>query len=938
MKRICILFVILGMAFGTPALMNGEGRACNGLLRVSILAYSDREMTDLVWTGTTDGSLPSLRVENGSPVNLDEIIPAYLDGELYIDIRQDGRRLTDEPVRYTPLRRATPDDPGEISETMATHLNIGNPGETDDLVVHSPRTGFGVTEPSERVDINGVIGIREGAAPTATADVGKVYVDDVDGHLYYMDEGGVATDLLEETAVAGGGLIAAIGTEQVHACVDQSIHIGAHIDASSPSYTHAWTGDTSPLSASDIPNPTFLATSAGTYNLVYTITDSEGASSQYLFAITVHPLPTPSIEAYPPSGGCSGQPVVLYGDGCYEKYCWSPGPCSKMYEVTRGETYELTVVDEWGCKGTTDYMVSFLGSPVANAGSNAAECQGGTDPTLGGSPAATSGTPPYAYNWTGSGAPYLSSTGSANPTFDVGGASAGVYNLTLEVTDANGCTDTDGPVLVTVYELPVADISATSPVCPGDDITLTGSATGGTPPYSYSWTGPDGFTSIVQEPIITSATADNAGEYQLTVTDGHGCVSIVEVATVVVSTPPSIDTDPADVTQCTGTDATFSVTASGTGPFSYQWSVNGGSGWMPITGATSSSYTQTDISGTIDGSEFRCVVSGACSPAATSASATLTVIPVPEFSGGISGSAVVAPGANDETYSVTPVAGADSYLWTVSGDASIDGSATGSSVLVDFGFSTGTDVYICVEATNSCGTSDELCDTVEIGIPSGSVTFNYTGSQQTWTVPSGLSSVHIECWGAQGGHSGGTGGYAQGDLAVSSGDILYVYVGGQGGETTAGWNGGGAGATYGGGGGGGTDIRFGGTSLSDRVIVAGGGGGDSYGSYPSNGGNGGGTTGQDGADQSGYTGGHGGTQVAGGAAGCCYGSTAPGTFGAGGGTGDYHNAGGGGGWYGGGTGAAYGAAGGGSGYIGGVTGGSLTTGGRSGNGQVIISW
>lgn len=102
--------------------------------------------------------------------------------------------------------------------------------------------------------------------------------------------------------------------------------------------------------------------------------------------------------------------------------------------------------------------------------------------------------------------------------------------------------------------------------------------------------------------------------------------------------------------------------------------------------------------------------------------------------------------------------------------------------------------------------------------------YGYTGSVQTYTAQWGY--YKLEVWGAQGGTrytsgSGGKGGYSSGNIWLSPGTILYIYVGG-----TNGYNGGGA-ATgepsgCGGSGGGGTDIRIGGTSLSDRVIVAGG--------------------------------------------------------------------------------------------------------------------
>ena len=234
-----------------------------------------------------------------------------------------------------------------------------------------------------------------------------------------------------------------------------------------------------------------------------------------------------------------------------------------------------------------------------------------------------------------------------------------------------------------------------------------------------------------------------------------------------------------------------------------------------------------------------------------------------------------------------------------------------------------------------------------LGVNWAQTTFNFTGGIQTYTVPPGVGSIQIETWGAEGGTgtyagvtpSGGLGGYSVGNLIVTPGQILNVFVGGQGNSTgPGGYNGGGMAATnYGAEGGGASDVRVSPYGLNDRVIVGGGGGGAAFGSTPSNGGNGGGLIGLAGSNGDEFIGGSGGTQVAGGAAGCCYGMATGGTFGFGGGPGDYHNAGGGGGWYGGGSGAGQAGAGGGSSYIGGVTSGLTTPGLREGNGQVIIT-
>jgi Glycine rich protein len=119
------------------------------------------------------------------------------------------------------------------------------------------------------------------------------------------------------------------------------------------------------------------------------------------------------------------------------------------------------------------------------------------------------------------------------------------------------------------------------------------------------------------------------------------------------------------------------------------------------------------------------------------------------------------------------------------------------------------------------------------------VSFFQTGGQQTFTVPAGVTSLHVAAVGGSGGAAGtgmapgGFGGTASADLSVSAGQVLYVEVGGNGGpgsgSRAGGFNGGGGGGSGAGGGGGATDVRTlpagDSSSLTSRLIVAGGGGG-----------------------------------------------------------------------------------------------------------------
>ncbi len=288
---------------------------------------------------------------------------------------------------------------------------------------------------------------------------------------------------------------------------------------------------------------------------------------------------------------------------------------------------------------------------------------------------------------------------------------------------------------------------------------------------------------------------------------------------------------------------------------------------------------------------------------------------------------------------------------------------------------------------------------LSLGLSAQTATFNFTGGIQTFTVPCGVTSVFIQTWGAQGGSgalggnnvsggNGGLGGYAEGFRAVAPGDILNIFVGGQGATPAGGFNGGANGGSQNAGGGGGaTDIRIGGTAEANRVITAGGGGGggrggchegSGVGGVGGNGGFGGGGVGVNGNDSpqssgvagggkggnfgsiqgalgaagvgcSGFLGGPGSTATTGtggnGGAGqtCCC-SSSNSVVGGGGGGGGQLGGGGGGGGSAGTTGCAGnskgagGGGGGGSTFIGGVTSGVVNNGIWLGNGQVTISW
>jgi hypothetical protein len=265
--------------------------------------------------------------------------------------------------------------------------------------------------------------------------------------------------------------------------------------------------------------------------------------------------------------------------------------------------------------------------------------------------------------------------------------------------------------------------------------------------------------------------------------------------------------------------------------------------------------------------------------------------------------------------------------------------------------------------------------------------FNYTGQMDSIQIPECVDSIIIDAWGAQGedavsGGVGGLGAYAGGRINVSTGQWIYINVGG-----TNGYNGGGAGGANGfidgggsvdpnsgGSGGGASDVRIGGMDLADRILVAGGGGGAGHNGVwlscqpaqpGGDGGAGGAADGTMGSSTAcscaggGGTGGTAGSISAGGTGGvyntgaCGGGYSGQGSDGAlglgGDGNTNYYNGtggagGGGGGYYGGGSGGngwdttPGGGGGGGSSYIGGVIASVETQGVKVGQGLVNITF
>lgn len=337
---------------------------------------------------------------------------------------------------------------------------------------------------------------------------------------------------------------------------------------------------------------------------------------------------------------------------------------------------------------------------------------------------------------------------------------------------------------------------------------------------------------------------------------------------------------------------------------------------------------------------------------------TWSVLSAP-INGTLSGFDATAPSGGSSsvptgvTYMPDPGATTDNFTILVD-----DGTGNSATMVVYVNINAGPSLTVgafpavCKGVTNAVLTFSDLSN-----VGPDTAVFDYTGGIQTWTVPMNVTSVNFDVMGAAGGNDDytgapnpGKGGRVQGTLSVAPLSNLNIVVGGRGNDGSAlgasgGYNGGGNTYFYfvgcGGAGGGASDIRIGGTALSDRKVVAGGGAGS--GAEPTGskyGGAGGGLTGGNSENNDFGANAKGGTQTAGGASAVYPGwlSGAAGTSGMGGDGSTQGVSGGGGGGYFGGGGGVWSGGGGGSSY----TDGSLTysnthtRGVRDGNGLVTL--
>ncbi len=315
----------------------------------------------------------------------------------------------------------------------------------------------------------------------------------------------------------------------------------------------------------------------------------------------------------------------------------------------------------------------------------------------------------------------------------------------LAMFDAIGWNDVGG----TCTGPAITGQPSSQTVCQGIMASFSVTATG-TGPLDYQWrkngTNIVGATSSTYS--LTSTIAGDAGNYDCVVTNACGTVTS-NVAVLTVNVAPSITTNPVAATRCVGTSVTFSVTATGTAPLSYQWRKNG----INIAGATSSSHTIASVA-TGDAGTYSCTVSNACG-STPSGGAALTVQVGPAITSQPSNQTVCAgAGASfSVTATGTPL---PTYQWrkngTNIGGATSSTYSIASTVVGDAGS------YDCL-VTNACGTvtSNAASLTVNTAPFTGSVANQSAcpGGSATFSVSAGGIPAPTFQWRKNGTNIGG---------------------------------------------------------------------------------------------------------------------------------------------------------------------------------------
>lgn len=367
------------------------------------------------------------------------------------------------------------------------------------------------------------------------------------------------------------------------------------ITGTSSNGTVAWT-TTGTGSFDDATSNTPVYTPSSTDNnntnvtLTMTVTGTAAcaaASVSDSFVLTMSPPAT--ANAGPATAHiCAGSTYTLSGTATHGAIAWTtsgtgtfnnatiatPTYSPTAADITAGTvTLTMTVTGTGGCGVVSDSLVLTIFKVTATSTQTNVSCNGGSNGFA--SVTAANGVSPYTYSWSPSG-------GSLN---EASGLAAGTYICTI--TDANGCTASPS---ITITQPQVLDATITKfdvTTNAGIDGSATVSATGGTTPYSYTWSPFGG----------SNATASNlsAGTYSCVISDSKGC-SVTK--SITISQPSAFLATTSQINiLCNGlATGSATVVATGGSNVTYAWSPSGGNA-ATASNLTAGTYTCTITNG-----------------------------------------------------------------------------------------------------------------------------------------------------------------------------------------------------------------------------------------------------------------------------------------------------------------------------------------------------
>jgi hypothetical protein len=329
----------------------------------------------------------------------------------------------------------------------------------------------------------------------------------------------------------------------------------------------------------------FNSTSNG--NITFQIKLFEDGRIEIHYNNVVDPEPSNHFSGIENSGGTIGVPItgrnpfttdittseawLFMPSGAGNTYAWSPATYLSdaaianptATNITSDVSYTLTVTAANGCTVTspTYDIVVTSGAAITAEPAPLSRCTGQSASfTVG----ATG--PGLTYQWYLDGNPLAdggSISGATAATLTVSNltlADAGTYEVEVFAT-CGGAVGSDGSSVLTINQTPSASAGSSASVCAGDDINLVGTSDIGT---TFSWTGPNGFTSSTLTDNITSVTALNSGTYAFTASTAS-CTSVTSNVVMTVNTPQTVayasQASASTVCPAGNVDLTTSITA-----------------------------------------------------------------------------------------------------------------------------------------------------------------------------------------------------------------------------------------------------------------------------------------------------------------------------------------------------------------------------------------